>query len=185
MSENLPFRTVGQVLTTYLILERGEEIYFIDQHAAHERILYNNIMSNISKSQKLLVPYELETQNVQDDSYLESIKDSLEQAGFKIKNCGNGKWQILEVQERWTGTESELQKIILDDKIAPDKILSHIAATTACKAAIKDGYYLDEQTAAELAEKALNLEDPHCPHGRPIWTAITKDKLFELVRRTE
>ena len=55
-----------------------------------------NIMSNISKSQKLLVPYELETQNVQDDSYLESIKDSLEQAGFKIKNCGNGKWQILE-----------------------------------------------------------------------------------------
>ena len=86
---------------------------------------------------------------------------------------------------RWTGTESELQKIILDDKIAPNKILSHIAATTACKAAIKDGYYLDEQTAAELAEKALNLEDPHCPHGRPIWTAITKDKLFELVRRTE
>ncbi len=175
----------GTALGVFLIAELDDTLYLIDQHAAHERILYNNIMSNISKSQKLLVPYELETQNVQDDSYLESIKDSLEQAGFKIKNCGNGKWQILEVQERWTGTESELQKIILDDKIAPDKILSHIAATTACKAAIKDGYYLDEQTAAELAEKALNLEDPHCPHGRPIWTAITKDKLFELVRRTE
>ena len=82
-------------------------------------------------------------------------------------------------------TEQELIKLILDDKVSPDKIISHIAASTACKAAIKDGYYLDSQTALDLAESALNLPDPHCPHGRPIWTTISKEQLFLMVRRSE
>ena len=77
----------------------------------------------------------------------------------------------------------DLQTLLLDQKIAPDKILTYIAASTACKAAVKDGYYLDPETAKELAVKALSLPDPHCPHGRPVWTAITKEKMFELVKR--
>ncbi|MBQ0163469.1 MAG: DNA mismatch repair endonuclease MutL [Treponema sp.] len=177
-------RYIGSALGVFLIAEKDDTLYLIDQHAAHERILYNNIISNPAKSQKLLIPFELETQNAADDAYLESITDELEKAGFILKNCSNGKWQITAVHERWTLSESDLQKMLLDEKVAPEKILTHIAATTACKAAIKDGYYLDSDTAAELCEKALNLEDPHCPHGRPIWTAITREKLFELVRRT-
>ena len=76
-------------------------------------------------------------------------------------------------------------KMLLDERVPPEKILYHIAASTACKAAIKDGYYLDEITASELAAKALRLPDPHCPHGRPVFTAFTKDDLFALVRRTQ
>ena len=55
---------------------------------------------------------------------------------------------------------------------------------TACKAAVKDGYVLDKATSAQLAKDALALPDPHCPHGRPVWTTITKEQLFARVRRT-
>lgn len=173
----------GTTLGVFLLVEKDNTLYLIDQHAAHERILYDTIMHSHGKSQKLLVPYELESQNAGDDEYLESVKDQLEETGFKLKNCGNGKWQITDVHERWTGTERDLQTLLLDTKIAPDRILTYIAASTACKAAVKDGYYLDPDTAKELAQKALLLPDPHCPHGRPVWTAITKEKMFELVKR--
>lgn len=173
----------GTTLGVFLLVEKENTLYLIDQHAAHERILYDSIMTTKAKSQKLLIPYQLESQSTADDEYLESVKDQLEEKGFILKNNGNGSWQITEVHERWTGTERDLQTLILDQKIAPDKILTYIAASTACKAAVKDGYYLDPETAKELAVKALSLPDPHCPHGRPVWTAITKEKMFELVKR--
>ena len=173
----------GTTLGVFLLVEKDNTLYLIDQHAAHERILYDSIMTTKAKSQKLLIPYQLESQSTADDEYLESVKDQLEEKGFILKNNGNGSWQITEVHERWTGTERDLQTLLLDQKIAPDKILTYIAASTACKAAVKDGYYLDSETAKELAVKALSLPDPHCPHGRPVWTAITKEKMFELVKR--
>ena len=173
----------GTTLGVFLLVEKDNTLYLIDQHAAHERILYDSIMTTKAKSQKLLIPYQLESQSTADDEYLESVKDQLEEKGFILKNNGNGSWQITEVHERWTGTERDLQTLLLDQKIAPDKILTYIAASTACKAAVKDGYYLDPETAKELAVKALSLPDPHCPHGRPVWTAITKEKMFELVKR--
>lgn len=173
----------GTTLGVFLLVEKDNTLYLIDQHAAHERILYDSIMTTKAKSQKLLIPYQLESQSTADDEYLESVKDQLEEKGFILKNNGNGSWQITKVHERWTGTERDLQTLLLDQKIAPDKILTYIAASTACKAAVKDGYYLDPETAKELAVKALSLPDPHCPHGRPVWTAITKEKMFELVKR--
>lgn len=173
----------GTTLGVFLLVEKDNTLYLIDQHAAHERILYDSIMTTKAKSQKLLIPYQLESQSTADDEYLESVKDQLEEKGFILKNNGNGSWQITEVHERWTGTERDLQTLLLDQKIAPDKILTYIVASTACKAAVKDGYYLDPETAKELAVKALSLPDPHCPHGRPVWTAITKEKMFELVKR--
>lgn len=173
----------GTTLGVFLLVEKENTLYLIDQHAAHERILYDSIMTTKAKSQKLLIPYQLESQSTADDEYLKSVKDQLEEKGFILKNNGNGSWQITEVHERWTGTERDLQTLLLDQKIAPDKILTYIAASTACKAAVKDGYYLDPETAKELAVKALSLPDPHCPHGRPVWTAITKEKMFELVKR--
>lgn len=173
----------GTALGCFILVERENTLYMIDQHAAHERILYDSIMTKPAKPQKLLIPYQLESQSLSDDEYLESIKDLLEEKGFILKNNGNGVWHITTVHERWTGSEKDLQSLLLDQKIAPEKLMNSIAASTACKAAVKDGYYLDKDTALELAEKALNLPDPHCPHGRPIWTAVTKEKMFELVKR--
>ena len=178
------FHFLGSALGTFLVVEKGDTLYIIDQHAAHERILYDAIMQNQGKSQTLLVPYEIVTQNAADDIYLTRIRDEMKKAGIAAKNKGNGVWEIRSVPERWKGSENDLYRALLEKRVAPEDVISEIAAMTACKAAVKDGYVLDDATASDLAEKALALPDPHCPHGRPVWTAITRAELFALVKRT-
>ena len=112
------------------------------------------------------------------------IRDELRNAGIAAKNKGNGVWEITSVPERWKGSENDLYRALLEKRVAPEDVISKIAAMTACKAAVKDGYTLDDATASDLAEKALALPDPHCPHGRPVWTAVTRAELFALVKRT-
>ena len=178
------FHFLGSALGTFLVAEKGDTLYIIDKHAAHERLLYDAIMKDQGKSQKLLVPYEIVTQNAADDIYLTRIRDELRSAGIAAKNKGNGVWEITSVPERWKGSENDLYRAILEKRVAPEDVISKIAAMTACKAAVKDGYTLDDATASDLAEKALALPDPHCPHGRPVWTAVTRAELFALVKRT-
>ena len=72
---------------------------------------------------------------------------------------------------------------LLDRRIQPTDIIHATAASTACRMAVMDGDMLDEKTAANLAEQALLLPDPHCPHGRPVYTTITRRQLFMLVKR--
>ncbi|MGI5117891.1 DNA mismatch repair endonuclease MutL [Treponema sp. SP13] len=178
------FHFLGSALGTFLVAEKGDTLYIIDQHAAHERILYDAIMQNQGKSQTLLVPYEIVTQNAADDIYLTRIRDEMKKAGIAAKNKGNGVWEIRSVPERWKGSENDLYRALLEKRVAPEDVISEIAAMTACKAAVKDGYVLDDAAASDLAEKALSLPDPHCPHGRPVWTAVTRAELFALVKRT-
>ena len=181
---NENFHFLGSALGTFLVAEKGDTLYIIDQHAAHERLLYDAIMQNQGKSQTLLVPYEIVTQNAADDIYLTRIRDEMKKAGIAAKNKGNGVWEIRSVPERWKGSENDLYRALLEKRVAPEDVISEIAAMTACKAAVKDGYVLDDATASDLAEKALALPDPHCPHGRPVWTAVTRAELFALVKRT-
>ena len=74
--------------------------------------------------------------------------------------------------------------MLFERGVEPHEIIRKIAAMTACKAAVKDGYILDDAAAEDLAKKALDLPDPHCPHGRPVYTVLTREKLFALVKRT-
>lgn len=174
---------IGSCLGTFLIAEFDDALYIVDQHAAHERILFNKIMENQGKSQALLIPETFSTESEEDDDYLHSISPSLEKAGFTLKE-ENGKWQIFSVNERFNQNIQDFLNQILKEKVQPDEVIYSIAALTACKAAIKDGGFLDDETAKSLVQDALNLEDPHCPHGRPVYTVITKADLFRLVRRT-
>ena len=178
------FHFVGSTLGTFIIAEQNNILYIIDKHAAHERILYNKIIQTKGQKQELLVPYTIKTQSDDEDKYLESIQESLIEIGFTCKNCGNGNWEFTSIQERWTGSEEDLQHALLDEKVKPEEIIYSIAATAACKAAVKDGYTLDDDTASKIAKEALLLPDPHCPHGRPVYTTISREQLFALVRRT-
>ncbi len=177
------FHFVGSALGTFLIAEKNDTLFIIDQHAAHERILYNKIVEKAGEKQTLLIPYTVETTNQADDNYLEAILDSLKEAGFTGKNCGNGKWEFTTVPIRWKGSEADLARDLLDRRIQPTDIIHATAASTACRMAVMDGDMLDEKTAANLAEQALLLPDPHCPHGRPVYTTITRRQLFMLVKR--
>jgi len=174
----------GTTLGCFLLAEKNNILYLIDQHAAHERYIYDNILSEKNKCQKLLIPYEIEPQSQQDDDYLASIQDKMREVGFTLKKCENGKWEVESVHERWKGSQRDFENTIFEKRYSPEEIISKIAAMTACKAAVKDGYILDEDTASDLAQKALNLKDPHCPHGRPVYTMLSREKLFMLVKRT-
>lgn len=178
------FRYIGNVLGVFLLAEKDNSLYLIDQHAAHERILYNKFISSAGIKQPLLVPYVIETSCEADDEYLRSIQDNLEKAGFEAKDCGEGKWEFSSVPAQWKGNEQDLLQDLLTNRISPEEVLSSLAATNACRAAIKDGHLIDNQTAKNLVAQALELEDPHCPHGRPIWKQFSKEELFQFVRRT-
>lgn len=182
--ENNSFRYIGTGLGTFILAEQNNTLFIIDQHAAHERILFDQIMQERRKCQNLLIPYEIETKDENEDKYLNSIKEKLKEIGFNFIQKEEGKWEVTTIQERWTGTQEELEHAIFDTKVEPEKLIYSIAAMTACKAAVKDGWKLDNTSAEEIAKKALLLKDPHCPHGRPVFTSITREKLFSLVRRT-
>lgn len=177
------FHFVGSTLGTFLIAEKADTLYIIDQHAAHERYIYNKIMAETSELQTLLVPYVVQTESKADDNYLKELQQKLKEAGFTAKDCGGGKWEFYTVPARWKGNEKDLAKDLLDKRINPQDIINAVAASTACRSAVMDGTVLDTNTAAQIAYEALKLPDPHCPHGRPVYTTITRKQLFALVKR--
>lgn len=185
LSSKDDFHYLGCALGTFIVAEKNNALYIIDQHAAHERMIFDKIMAEKDKYQSLLIPYIIETKDENEDKYLESIKDELLKIGFACQNKGNGKWEFSTLNERWKGTEEELEHAIFDKKVAPKDLIYSIVAMTSCKAAVKDGWKLLDDTAEEIARGALNLPDPHCPHGRPCYHAISREELFRLVRRTE
>ena len=148
-------------------------------------MLFDQIMKNPESAQTLLIPYVIETASKKDDEYLESIKNELKKVGFTCENKGNGRWEFTTLHERWNGTEEELYHALLDIKANPKDLIYTVAASTACRAAVKDGTILEDSAAEKIARGALRLDDPHCPHGRPCYTTITRENLFHLVRRTE
>lgn len=177
-------RYVGSALGTFIIAQKDDTLYIIDQHAAHERYLYDKIMEDAGQKQQLLVPYTVRTESPADDNYLEALKDKLAQAGFTGEKKEDGVWEFSTVPIRWKGSEADLAKDLLDRRISPSDMINAVAASTACRSAVMDGTVLAPDMAAWLCRTALELPDPHCPHGRPVYTTITRRQLFDLVRRT-
>lgn len=177
---------IGPCLGTFLLVEKNNCLYIIDQHAVHERILFDQLMNNQGQAsrQALLIPYKIHTESKSQDNQLEKLKEQLGKIGFETKKVSDGEWEVTSIPDRWTGTEYDFRTLIFVKHVEPQEIIRSIAAMTACKAAVKDGYILDDQAATKLVEAAFTLEDPHCPHGRPIYTVISREKLFELVKRT-
>ena len=179
-----PFRFLGPALGTFLLAQVGSELYFIDQHAAHERILFDRLMETAGTRQNLLIPLPLETDSDEDDAHIERQLPELERVGFCGKKVRPGLFEFSTIPARWNGSEESLRAVLVEGRVEPRDIVYSIAAMTACKAAVKDGTMLDARRAEDLAREALALPDPHCPHGRPVWTVFTKEQLFARVRRT-
>jgi DNA mismatch repair protein MutL len=184
-SEKHDFKYMGTAFGVFLLAEKGDLLYMIDQHAAHERILYNRFIARSGERQALLIPYVLETEEPQDDVYLESSLSALKSAGFYAKNVGDGRWEFSAVPLCWVGSEADLRQDLLEKRLSPAEIVTALAAMTSCRAAIKEGQVLDDDTAIDIIEAAFALATPRCPHGRPLWFAISRDELYRHVRRTE
>lgn len=177
-------KLIGTTLGTFIVAEKNDILYIIDQHAAHERFLYDQLLSEQNVKQELLVPMTIEVQSQDDDEYMASIQEELKKFGFCSTRVKDFTWEFSSINSRWKGTALDLEKELLEKHLEPKELIAKIAASTACKAAVKDGYPIDRNTALDLAEKALALDDPHCPHGRPVYTMLSRDQLFSMVKRT-
>ena len=178
------FKYIGRALGTFIIVEKNKALYFVDQHAAHERYLFDKIMDGQTQRQPLLVPEKIELESEADDQYMASIADELKRYGFECERTGDAQWAFSSFNSLWKGGIIELKKLIFEKRVEPKELIRKIAAMAACRSAVKDGDLIDDAAAVDLVKKAFALPDPHCPHGRPCWTVVTKDKLFELVKRT-
>lgn len=176
------FRYIGRALGVFLAFERGDELVLLDQHAAHERYLYDEMMAGRAVSQDLLVPVVYEPESDAEDRYIAAAAETLARAGYRLSKEGDA-W-LLEaapamLPEAMTGAVFEL----LRSRPDPAELLRETVAQSACKAAVKDGDELDETGAIALIEAALAMPEPRCPHGRPIWYRLSRDDLYRAVRR--
>ena len=175
-------RYAGRAFGLFILIEWGEKLFIIDQHAAHERILYDRFLSQPIPKQELLSPIPFTTESDDDDKFLEEKKEELKKLGVDIEKDGSG-WRIDALPADWRLGDAATVKEILELRTAGENMAERWAATVCCRAAIKDGDYPDDETAFELGKEALALPNPRCPHGRPVWTEISREALFKAVRR--
>ena len=178
------FKLLGQVAGTFIAVEKNDALYLIDQHAAHERIIFEQLRHNTGGAQELLIPYRIITSSEEDDAFIKKHQELLCQAGFALSDEGAGVWQVTAVPARWTGTERDLIRDITGVRKNAGDILYQILASAACRAACKDHAILDPVTQQRIAAQAFELPEPICPHGRPIWIVLTREELFKRVKRT-
>ncbi|MDR0784879.1 MAG: DNA mismatch repair endonuclease MutL [Treponema sp.] len=175
-------RFAGKIFDLFIIIEKGERLFFIDQHAAHERVLYEKFLSEPIAKQELLVNITFNTDAAEDDAFLEDKRSELERLGVVVSG-EDGSWRIDALPVNWRMGDAETVQAILDLRVAGENMAERWLATLACHAAVKDGDYLDENACIALAEAAFALSDPHCPHGRPIWFETSKEALLKAVKR--
>jgi DNA mismatch repair protein MutL len=172
----------GRAFGLFIMVEWGERLFIIDQHAAHERILYDRFLAGPIPKQELLVPIPFKTGSAGEDHFLEAGKKDLARLGIDITKDGES-WRIDALPADWRLGDRETLAAILDLQNAGEHMAERWAATLVCHGAVRDGDYLDDGAAMALAEAALALPVPRCPHGRPVWTSINRESLFRAVRR--
>jgi DNA mismatch repair protein MutL len=182
-TETAGIRYLGQAFDLFLICQAGEELYLIDQHAAHERILYNRFSAPGQESQGLIVPIEIEMDERENGEFYEELLSELVELGFRGK-LEKRQLTINAIPASYRGVEKELEAFLGDAGGSVRNLLTALYADMACKAAIRDGETLDDVSARELAREALALPDPRCPHGRPVWFRLSRQELFALVGRS-
>lgn len=182
----------GVLFETYLIFERGDEAYFIDQHAAHERLIYEKLKNKCEArtplSQPMLMPYILNV-NAQEFSFLTSQFEALRALGFDIDEFGGTSVKVsavpldlfgmdIEAFFREVLSSMESLRAIRLSEIARDKL-----ATMACKAAVKGGERLTEEEARRLLSDMDGDMGLKCPHGRPAVVRMKKSDFEKLFKR--
>ena len=183
-------RYIGQAFNTYIIAEMESEIYFIDKHAAHERMLYNSLKSRAQNvMQELLAPITLTLTKEEYSAVVNNTKLLLS-AGFDVEDFGNGTVIIRAIPAMLKGEDIQLliteiaETLGVSNTVNAER-LDDIYHTVACKAAIKGNKYTTDYELKALAQKVLASEDiMYCPHGRPVAFKLTKKELEKYFGRT-
>ena len=186
-------KIIGQVFDTYWLVQMEDKLYIIDQHAAHEKVLYERIVKEMKQrkvTSQLLSPPMIISLNLQECDKLNTYMDVFTSLGFEIELFGGQEYSIRAVPQNLYGLTREDFFIEILDHLeetpvskAPD-VLSDRMATMACKAAVKGNQKLSSQEAMALIDELLTLDNPYnCPHGRPTIISMTKYELEKKFKR--
>lgn len=187
-------RVLGTLFSTYLLLQAENTFLIIDQHAAHERLLYDrycaSVSHGVSLSQQLLIPQIIEV-TYDEKLIIEEKKDLLIRSGFELEEYGRLSYQIRAVPQVFGQAQAQyiviyiLRMLQKEGKGTDEDVLARIAQT-ACKHAIKAGDELDSRQIQilyrQIIEEGVSLT---CPHGRPICIQITKTQIEKMFMRIQ
>lgn len=187
-----PPRVIGVAFDTYVIVQRGQELLLIDQHAAHERILYERLMRSLDQgtgSQQMLVAQVVPV-TPQERDRLEQYRAEIEAAGFAFEPFGEDTYQIRAVPVVLGEPQARAAFVEMLDRLGELRVLAtrerrrEAILQMACKRAVKGG---DALTQEEIASLIRQMEEtdapPTCPHGRPLVVRLTRSELEKRFRR--
>ncbi|MCD7708367.1 MAG: DNA mismatch repair endonuclease MutL [Clostridiales bacterium] len=186
-------RIIGQIFRTYWLVEYRDSLYIIDQHAAHEKVLYERTMRRLknaeltSQSQSPPIVISLDAR---EQDMLEKYRGQIEAMGYEVESFGGNEYMISAVPDNLFSVDGkDLFIEMLDDfstlseKQTPDLILEKVASMS-CKAAVKGNNALSFQEADALISELLTLDNPfNCPHGRPTIISMSKYELEKKFKR--
>ena len=192
MPEIIPWRMVGELYNSYILVEQGEDAFLIDKHAAHERILFEKLKANQEaiSSQALLTPIPC-SMSPEAIGILLASRELLTQLGFEIEEFGDNTLLLRQIPmdlspEVAADTLDELAADLLRGRREKaESVRDEVLHTVACKAAIKAGWRNDEKELLALVRQVMENEDlKYCPHGRPICISLSKKQLEKQFKRS-
>ena len=192
MPEVIPWRMVGELYHSYIIVEEGDDAFLIDKHAAHERILFEKLKANQEKisAQSLLTPIPVRL-SPSACAELLSNNDMLDELGFEIDEFGENTLLLRQIPMDLNPTDAaDAVETLAADLLSgrrekKETIRDELLHTVACKAAIKAGWKNDEQELLAICKEVMAREDlKYCPHGRPICVSLSKKQLEKQFKRS-
>ena len=186
-------RIIGQLFETYWLVEYDNKFYIIDQHAAHEKVLYERFMKEFETREvttQMVSPPQVISLNLQEDMLLKTHMEVFRRFGFEISEFGGREYSIHGVPANIYGISVQdlfveiLDSLENENSRQPLDIIAGRIATAACKAAVKGNNTLSFEEADQLIDELLGLENPYnCPHGRPTIISMTKYELEKKFKR--
>ena len=182
------YKILGEAFNTYILLELEDDVYILDQHAAHERVLYENVKKNFyqgggKESQMLLMPDVLELSK-KDMHTVKEHYELFKQAGFSLEEFGESAIKITGVPAICYDMDTKdlffdvLDGFDITNRTNAQEVEEKFLSTVACKAAVKANMQLSEREIRGLLDELLVLDNPFtCPHGRPTAIRITKNEI--------
>lgn len=186
-------KIIGQVFETYWLVQMEDKLYIIDQHAAHEKVLYERIVKEMKErnvSSQIVSPPIIISLNLEEQEKMKKYQNIFETLGFEIESFGGREYSIRAVPQNLFGMTEQGFFIEVLDHLEEDPssktldVLSDRMATMACKAAVKGNQKLSLRETEALIDELLQLENPYnCPHGRPTIISMTKYELEKKFKR--
>lgn len=179
VSEN--WRYIGQVFNTYLVVENGPNLLFIDQHAAHERILFEQL-KRVPDVQKLVIPYRFET-TPDVDEFLMERGFIYQELGITVVRVQRMVWEMVSIPAAARKNEEAIANFIKKASGDTEAVQKDLFAIIACHSAVRAGDVLDSATAVAIIEKTFELDAMLCPHGRSFTFSVSRKQLDHEVGR--